>query len=95
MGLFQHDGKLIAAEPRDGVLVAYAGAKDLCDATQHRIAGSMPAAVVHRLETVEIDGQQGGRQNEQPGAIEQNLQTALELKPVAGPPSEHRESPGD
>ena len=54
-------GKLVAAQAPDDVRLAHGTACRVRDQAQHRVAGLVTVAVVHRLEIVEIEIQQRQR----------------------------------
>ena len=55
------DDELVAAHPGRRVAVPDAGEQPLGGLDQHRVAGLVPAAVVHQLEVVEVAEQQRDR----------------------------------
>ena len=58
----QNNDEFIAAEARRRILCADAVAQDPGDGAEGAIAGGVTAAVIDRLEAVEIDEEDGGRQ---------------------------------
>ena len=54
-GIGQHDQKLVAAQPADGVFLPYRRAQQTSDLSQAGIARRMSQGVVDSLETVEVD----------------------------------------
>ena len=54
----QDRGELVAAEPRDHVGRAQAGAQRVAEARDHRVAGRVAERVVDRLEAVDVEQQQ-------------------------------------
>ena len=53
------DGKFIAAQPRDAVIFSSAQAQPCTDLLQELVADGMPEGIVHILEAIEIEAQQG------------------------------------
>ena len=51
--------ELVPADARQDVGLAQADRQDLGDAAQQLVAGGVVEQVVHRLQAVEVDGQQG------------------------------------
>ena len=54
----EHD-ELVSADAGDGVGLAYDRLEAAGERLQHDVAGAVPSDVVHVLETVEIDGDEG------------------------------------
>ena len=52
------DDELVAAQPRDGLLLAENAAEDLCHTAQQAVADVVPKSVVDQLETVEVEEQE-------------------------------------
>ena len=83
-GAVQQHRELVAAEPRHR-----AGGTDhlrqpAADLPQQVVTGDMPQRVVHILEPVEVDQQQGGR-NARLGTPDRRRELELELRPVGQP----------
>jgi hypothetical protein len=57
----QEDGELVAADAEGAVGPTQGNSHELAEAAQDAIAGGMPAAVVDRLEVIEVDEQQRER----------------------------------
>ena len=57
----EQDAELVTAEAPDNVGFAGAGEEDVRDFQQHAVAGGMAIKVIHALEIVEIDEDQGQR----------------------------------
>jgi hypothetical protein len=58
--LLEQDGELVAADPRRRVELARAGADPSRDDLQQLVAGRVAEAVVHGLEVVEVEEEDGG-----------------------------------
>ena len=85
----QHDGELIATQPRDGGAAFHLGfhqcRQALRDLAQQQIAGSMAEAIIHRLEAIEIDKQQRRRPARQGGRFHQIIERFAEQAAVGQP----------
>ena len=57
----EHESKLVAAQPGDGVRVAQPAAHAFGDLLQHHVSGLVPVGVVDLLETVQIHDQERHR----------------------------------
>ncbi len=55
----QHDGELVAPQPRRKAPGIAGGAQPIGDPAQHRVARGMAEGVVDALEAVEVDQQDG------------------------------------
>ena len=57
LNIVNQDGKLIATQPRRGILRTKYGTQPVCHRYQHHVPGRMAKNVVDLLETIEIEKQ--------------------------------------
>jgi hypothetical protein len=79
--VLEEDSKLVAAEARRDVLRAHELLKTTCHGSNQLVAGSMPEAVVDRLEVVEIEKEHGGGMPAR-GAVKRSAYVFGEEDPV-------------
>ena len=87
--LREQDGELVAAEPRDRLLVAEGG-EPLADAVQQLVAELVPERVVHLLEVVDVEQEHRAASVLNPAAKEAPVREAGQLVVVHLAPDPER-----
>ena len=82
IGRRQHDGELVAAQPRHGIDASQQPADARGDVLQHAIAGVMAQRIVDLLEAVEIQQQQRQRRVGARGGAQRLRETILQQQPI-------------
>ena len=92
LGVGQHHGEFLAAEPADQIGLAQTRARGLGEDLQHLVADRVAEAVVDRLEMIEIDQQHGDRAVARDLLLQQRLGVLQERAAIeqAGERVDHR-----
>ncbi len=80
--IVEHDDELVAAEPGEHVMPSYLVAEPLGDALEDGVAGFVAELVVHLLEAVEIEEQDGELRARAPHPLECCFDAREEVGPV-------------
>ena len=85
VGSRQQDGELVAADPGDQHVLGELGLEHPGNAPQDLVAGPVAVAVVHVLEVVEVEDEQGAAAADPLRVVDLLAQCGLEVAPIGEP----------